>query len=92
MVGECPVKTFKLILQMTFYGKTEDNTRAKGIGVFIHPKFTDFIKEIKCYSNRVIALQVQLSDYNYLCVVQVYERISGYSDEIVEEMYEDVRR
>ncbi len=55
------------------YEKTEDNTSAKGIGFLIHPKFTDFVKEIiKCYSNQVTAVQVQLTENNHLCVVQVY--------------------
>jgi exonuclease III len=74
-------------------GKTEDNTDAKGIGFLIHPKFTDYIKEIKCYSNRVIALQVQLTGNRNLCVIQVYAPTSEYDDEEVEdEMYEEVSK
>ncbi|XP_072041043.1 craniofacial development protein 2-like [Amphiura filiformis] len=74
------------------HGKTEDNRNAKGIGFMIHPKFKDYIREIKYYSNRVVSLDVQLTANNHLCVVQVYAPTSEYEDEAVEEMYEDVSK
>ena len=29
------------------YGKTEDNPEAKGVGFLIHPKFKDYVEDIK---------------------------------------------
>lgn len=73
-------------------GKTEDNKDAKGIGFLIHPKFKDFVKEMKCHSNRVISLKIHLTGDKQLCIIQVYAPTSQYDDEVVEEVYEDVSK
>ncbi|XP_072022386.1 craniofacial development protein 2-like [Amphiura filiformis] len=73
-------------------GKTEDNKDAKGIGFLIHPKFKDFVKGMKCHSNRVISVTVQLTGNKQLRIVQVYAPTSEYDDEAVEEVYEEIAK
>ena len=71
-------------------GKTENNKNAKGMGFLINGKFKNYVKEIKSYSNRVIAMNVQLSRNQNLCIIQVYAPTTDYEDLEVEEVYEDV--
>ncbi|XP_072048567.1 craniofacial development protein 2-like [Amphiura filiformis] len=73
-------------------GKTEANKNAKGIGFLIHPKFIDYVRDMKYYSDRVISLIVQLTGNKQLCVIQVYTPTSDYDDEKVEELYEEVNK
>ncbi|XP_072041805.1 craniofacial development protein 2-like [Amphiura filiformis] len=73
-------------------GKTEANKNAKGIGFLIHPKFIDYVKDMKYYSDRVISLIVQLTGNKQLCVIQVYAPTSDYDDEKVEELYGEVNK
>lgn len=73
-------------------GKTEDNRDAKGVGFLIHPKFKDHIMEVKSYSNRVVALNIQLTGKEQMCVIQVYAPTSDYEDSDVEEFYETINK
>ena len=61
-------------------GRTEDNKSAKGVGFLIHAKFKNYVKEIKSYSNRVVALNIQLARNDTMCVIQVYAPTTDYED------------
>ncbi|XP_072046970.1 craniofacial development protein 2-like [Amphiura filiformis] len=74
------------------HGKTEEDTEAKGIGFLVHPKLTDYVTEIKSYSNRVAALNLHLTGRDQISIIQVYAPTSEYDDEIVEIFYEDVSK
>ena len=52
------------------HGKTEENKDAKVIGFLIHPKTTDYVKEVKSYSNRLVTL-ILLSGKYQICLIQV---------------------
>lgn len=69
-----------------------EGKHAKGVGFLIHPKITDYVKEIKSYSNRVVTLNLQLTDKDQICIIQVYAPTSDYDDEAVEAYYEDVNK
>ena len=71
-------------------GRTEDNKSAKGVGFLIHAKFKNYVKEIKSYSNRVVALNIQLARNDTMCVIQVYAPTTDYEDSEVETFYEDI--
>jgi len=73
-------------------GATELNKEARGIGFLIHPRCKDYIIEIKSYSNRVIALWIQLKGKEKLCIVQVYAPTTDHDDEEVEQFYEDIAK
>ncbi len=72
-------------------GRTDDDKEAKGIGFLIHSRITDYVKEIKSYSNRVVALNIQLSEKTK-SIIQVYAPTSDYEDDDVETFYEDVNK
>ena len=72
-------------------GKTPDNKNAKGVGFLIHASFKNYIREIKTYSNRVIALVIQLYARNdTMTAIQVYAPTTDYEDSEVEAFYEDI--
>ena len=74
------------------HGKTDEDKEATGIGFLLHPRITDYVNKIKSYSNRVVALNIQLSGKDQFCIIQVYAPTSDYDDEAVEAFYEAVNK
>ena len=69
------------------HGKTEEDKDAKLIGFPIPPKITDCVKEVKSYSSRVVALILQLSGKDKICITQVYAPTSDYEDDVIEALF-----
>ena len=47
---------------------------------------------MKSYSNRVVALTLQLSGKDKICIIQVYAPTSDYEAEVIEAFYEDANK
>lgn len=74
------------------YYREGDNPSQGGVGFLVNKVLTDNIIEVSSVSTRVAYLVIKLTRRYNLKVIQVYAPTSTYSDDIVEEMYEDISR
>ncbi|RVE45805.1 hypothetical protein evm_009555 [Chilo suppressalis] len=74
------------------YFREGDNPSQGGVGFLVNKVLTDNVIEVSSVSTRVAYLIIKLTKRYSLKVIQVYAPTSTYSDDVVEEMYEDISR
>ncbi|XP_022829298.1 craniofacial development protein 2-like [Spodoptera litura] len=74
------------------YFREGDQPSQGGVGFLVHKSLSDSVLEISSVSTRVAYLVIKLTKRYNLKVIQVYAPTSTYTDEEVEEMYEDISR
>lgn len=74
------------------YFREGDQLSQGGVGFLVHKSLCDNVVEVSSVSNRVAYLIVKLTERYSLKVVQVYAPTSAHSDDVVEEMFEDISK
>ena len=74
-----------------YYRGTNDG-RTSGVGFLVHKKWKNHITEVDSASDRVARLVIRLSKRYSIQFIQVYAPTKSYSDEEVDEFYEEVSK
>ena len=61
-----------------------------GVGFLVHKDIAKNITQFKCKSERTAMIIVKLNNKCRIKIIQVYAPTSAYSDEMVEDMYEEI--
>ncbi|XP_064424659.1 craniofacial development protein 2-like, partial [Latimeria chalumnae] len=73
-----------------FYHRGSKNGRTGGVGFLIHKRLKNNIVELESISDRIARLVLKISKRYELQISQIYAPTSSYSDEEVEDFYEDL--
>lgn len=97
IVGICETKRkgenlVKLESGNTFYCRGMDNASKHGVGFLIKNHIADRVISYTSINERIAKLRIQLSKMQTLQVIQVYAPTSQYSDEEIDEFYEEITK
>lgn len=76
----------------TLYYRGHENKSEGGVGLFINKKWTKHITHTQSVSVRVVYVCLKLNNKYSLKIIQAYAPTSTYTNEEVEEFYEDISR
>ncbi|KAI5724481.1 hypothetical protein M8J77_003182 [Diaphorina citri] len=61
-----------------------------GVGIVLNKDWGRRVKNVVLYNNRIMLIKLQLNEKEELDIIQIYMPTSGYTDEVIEEMYEQI--
>ncbi|KAI5737947.1 hypothetical protein M8J77_001036 [Diaphorina citri] len=95
IVGLCEVRRkeeekIELRSGHIFYYRGTEKGGQSGVGFIIHKRWKDKIIGFESTSDRVAKVVIQINKRYKIQIIQIYAPTSSYSDEVVEEFYEEL--
>uniref|UniRef100_A0A8D8YRG1 Craniofacial development protein 2 n=1 Tax=Cacopsylla melanoneura TaxID=428564 RepID=A0A8D8YRG1_9HEMI len=67
-----------------------NETGDAGVGLILNKEWGNRVRNAELYSNRIMLVKLQLNDKEILNIIQIYMPHTGYSDEVIEEIYDQI--
>uniref|UniRef100_A0A8D8YBS6 Craniofacial development protein 2 n=1 Tax=Cacopsylla melanoneura TaxID=428564 RepID=A0A8D8YBS6_9HEMI len=67
-----------------------DEKGTAGVGIILNKEWGKRVKNAILYSNRIILVKLQINEKDVLNLIQVYMPTSKYTDEVIEELYDQI--
>lgn len=67
-----------------------DEKGSAGVGIILNKEWGNRVKNAILYSNRIILVKLQVNEKDVLNLIQVYMPTSKYTDEVIEEIYDQI--